>query len=687
MNNGIEAARAGNWHTRTDRDNALYCLAGLDPSRLTRDEWLRVGMALKASGATAADWEGWSRADAARFHAGECSKIWDGLNGSGVGLGSLVKMYRDAGGAYPPTLGVALRKPPPTSPAVSFYSGKTDRTGSALSLGAVLDGIRSGKWAALVKPVRDAVEARNDAAKDTAKRELPGFTPAGLFSVRRKDGLQTHSGLVVADVDKLPSAADAAKLRDELAHDPHAQAVFVSPSGLGVKALVRVESCADAVAHEAAFAALVEHFAQAHGVNLDTSGKDVSRLCFVSHDPQAFVRDGAARAFAWRKGEDDPLAGRKSLAELASIPIDPEQTLLGNRFLCRRGVMLYVGRSGLGKSSSSGQQDICWALGREAFGIAPSKPLNILCVQAENDEGDLHEMAAGVLLGLGLTELEIEEVHRRTTVVQWFESGDAFLAKLRGALAAEREAGRPFDLVRIDPLLSFAGGDLVNPAVVASFCRSGLNKIAHDFNVGIIAVHHTPKINLTARPRMDGPEWIYAATGCADLSNWARAILVIADSPNAMPGTFRLIGAKRGKRITWRDTNGEMEFVRYFSHEENRGGMFWRTATPDETEVATSKAAKDKKPTALQEIAGKDGAAMEAHALNILCKGPLAANDFRAGVMREFRINENYAKTVAKWLSEGDGKVVKVLKIGKVHWHGTADQLAALQNPPLKGVE
>jgi len=391
---------------------------------------------------------------------------------------------------------------------------------------------------------------------------------------------------------------------------------------------------------------------------------------------------GGSRADAF-----DPLAGRKSLAELAEAPIDPEQTLLGNRFLCRRGAMLYVGRSGLGKSSSSGQQDACWALGREAFGILPAKPLNILCIQAENDDGDLHEMAAGVFLGLGLTEAEIAEVHQRTTYVQWFESGEAFLTKLRDALAAEREAGRPFDLVRIDPLLSFAGGDLVNPAVIASFCRAGLNSIAYDFNCGIIAVHHTPKLNLTARPRMDGPEWIYAATGCADLANWARAILVIADGPNAMPGTFRLIGAKRGKRITWRDTEGEMEFERYFSHAENRGGMFWRPATPEETEVATARAAKDKKPTALQEIAGKDAATMESHALNILRKGPLTAADFRAGIMREFRINENYAKTVAKWLSEGDGKPVLVKILGKVHWHGTADQLAALQNPPLKGVK
>ena len=83
----------------------------------------------------------------------------------------------------------------------------------------------------------------------------------------------------------------------------------------------------------------------------------------------------------------------------------------------------------------------------------------------------------------------------------------------------------------------------------------------------------------------------------------------------------------------------------------------------------------------------KDVATMEAHARKILRKGPLTASDFKAGIIREFGINSKYANTVAKWLSEGDGKPVKVRKVGKVHWHGTAEQLDALCNPPLKGVE
>ena len=396
-------------------------------------------------------------------------------------------------------------------------------------------------------------------------------------------------------------------------------------------------------------------------------------------------------AVATDVGEGDagknPLAAAKSLAELAQQPIDLEANLLGERLLCRRGCLLYVGRSGLGKSSSSAQQDSLWALGRAAFGIVPAKPLNVLCVQAENDAGDLKEMALGVIRGLGLNDADVEQLHARTTYVQWFESGDKFLEKLRKALAFARDEDKPFDLVRIDPLMAFAGGNLGDPAVIASFCRSGLNSISFDFDVGIIAVHHTPKINLTARPRMDGPEWIYAATGCADLSNWARAIMVITDC--AAEGVFKLIGAKRGKRVGWRDTNGEREFERHFAHAENDGGMYWAEATPDQVLSATSKPISDKKPDALQGIAMKSPEEMAAHAERMLRKKPLTATDFRTAIIREFNVNSKYSLTVSKMLSGEPGdaeKPVWVMKVGKQHLHGTHKQISELRKPPLEGV-
>jgi hypothetical protein len=125
-----------------------------------------------------------------------------------------------------------------------------------------------------------------------------------------------------------------------------------------------------------------------------------------------------------------------SLMDIATGPPDPRATVLGNRFLCIDGSMLFVGPSGIGKSLASVQQDILWSLGREAFGIRPARPLRILTIQAENDAEDLAEMREGVCRGLGLSADERERVRQRV----FYESecgrtGQEFLAYVESRLA------------------------------------------------------------------------------------------------------------------------------------------------------------------------------------------------------------------------------------------------------------
>lgn len=53
----------------------------VDPSKVTYQEWINVGMALKYEGYTAADWDNWSKRDVARYHPGECFKKWETFEG------------------------------------------------------------------------------------------------------------------------------------------------------------------------------------------------------------------------------------------------------------------------------------------------------------------------------------------------------------------------------------------------------------------------------------------------------------------------------------------------------------------------------------------------------------------------------------------------------------------------------
>lgn len=77
----------------------LEILEYLDPSELTYQEWVNIGMGLKYEGYTSDDWDSWSRRDPHRYHAGECRKKWESFQGSGdpVTAGTIVQMASDRG--------------------------------------------------------------------------------------------------------------------------------------------------------------------------------------------------------------------------------------------------------------------------------------------------------------------------------------------------------------------------------------------------------------------------------------------------------------------------------------------------------------------------------------------------------------------------------------------------------------
>jgi RecA-family ATPase len=74
-------------------------LSHISPSMLSYEEWLYVGMALKESGYTAADWDEWSKRDPARYHSGECFRKWNSFHGTStpVTAGTVIQMARDQG--------------------------------------------------------------------------------------------------------------------------------------------------------------------------------------------------------------------------------------------------------------------------------------------------------------------------------------------------------------------------------------------------------------------------------------------------------------------------------------------------------------------------------------------------------------------------------------------------------------
>lgn len=241
------------------------------------------------------------------------------------------------------------------------------------------------------------------------------------------------------------------------------------------------------------------------------------------------------------------------------MPAPPDESILGNRWLCRGGAALIIGSSGIGKSSSSMQQDLLWSCGKEAFGIKPAKALKVLTIQAENNDGDMYEMREGVLRGLELNDEERKLVE--ANALFWFEQSRTGINFVEKVLRPLLKTVRP-DLVRIDPLSAYAGADLTNASESAELLRNAINPVLTEYQCGLVLVHHTPKTTSRDTTEWKPSDWMYSGAGSADIVNWARAILLINHSHEV--GKFQFMAAKRAGRIGWCNEDGEKEFARWY---------------------------------------------------------------------------------------------------------------------------
>jgi|GEM_PF-1873603 len=166
-------------------------------------------------------------------------------------------------------------------------------------LGDLIGRIRSGAYAEEIAAVRAEAD---DAKRKALKLEsLPVFTPSGRFTSRTANGLAEHAGTMIYDFDHAP---DVDALRASVLACPHLVACFVSPSGDGCKAILRVVVAdtvtgemrppRDVAEHKAAWEAGARLLDTGDAAGLiDASGKDVARACFLSHDPEAYFNDDA----------------------------------------------------------------------------------------------------------------------------------------------------------------------------------------------------------------------------------------------------------------------------------------------------------------------------------------------------------------------------------------------------------
>lgn len=162
---------------------------------------------------------------------------------------------------------------------ITIYPNFYTMTPYHIDIDRVLERIRNGKSEQLVKIAQSQTEYK---AYSAAKKKLPCIIFGGEFQQRAIAGLVRHSGFICLDFDKFPDFDTLTMWRDTLESDEYTYSVFTSPSGMGLKLIVRIPPT-DYTGHKAYFRGLQAYYNCPY---FDVNMFDVSRICFESYDPE-----------------------------------------------------------------------------------------------------------------------------------------------------------------------------------------------------------------------------------------------------------------------------------------------------------------------------------------------------------------------------------------------------------------
>ena len=127
-----------------------------------------------------------------------------------------------------------------------------------------------------------------DAASHFKKSEFDCVTFSGVFSKRSSSSLVNHSGLLTLDFDHVENLDQKKQdLLDDPKSDLLIDLLFDSPSGHGFKSIISIDVMQ--FSHQQWFESLSHFLKKRYNLELDRSGKDVSRACFLPHDPNVWI--------------------------------------------------------------------------------------------------------------------------------------------------------------------------------------------------------------------------------------------------------------------------------------------------------------------------------------------------------------------------------------------------------------
>jgi|GEM_PF-1098017 len=589
----------------SDKDVALQCLKKLPLFRCDDyGSWLTVGMALKSAGLPLATWKNWSK-QSVKYQKGVCAQKWKSFkNGnSGVSVGTLVQWVKDAG---------------------ENIDYRQKRTGYVLTWDSEIgprsipEAPKGNTWQAehLVKYLESLFkddETVNFVVKSTQANDRN--IPYGYGENKNRDLLinelwENKHDITFAIGDYKEAAGAWIRINpmdgngcknsncteyrhvlvesDDLLLEKQLSiirklnlptAAIVHSGRKSIHAITKIQAGHNAKLFRERVEFLFETL-EKYGFKVDRQCSNPARLSRMPGITRAgkkqyliSVNEGAESWESWENEIRSELYEYDLITpeKMTSIKVsDKSDAILGNRFLCHAGSWLIVAQSGIGKSVLAMQGCCHFATGRALFGLQPIRPLKQILIQAENNLLDLVEPFQSLTEAMEFSKEERRLLNANFSIINEDSQAGEFFAPFLDHVC-KRYAP---DVIWLDPLMAYIGDDISKQAVCSVFLRNQVNPILHRYNVGLIVLHHTAKPPKNPEKQAQGHDLSYLGIGSSELTNWARAVSTVLQSPDSKD-TYVFEHSKRGDRA------GTSKQI-FLKHAVK--GIYWeKTGAPEKT--------------------------------------------------------------------------------------------------------
>ena len=179
---------------------------------------------------------------------------------------------------------------------VSLFPSVFSKEAKRYTLGNVLKSFASRRYAKTIREAREYLQEGDTEMYKACKSMLPVVAFSGVFEDgHSKANLVHYNNIVIIDIDHLSGEALSA-VAEQLQQDEYVFAYWKSPSGQGLKGLVRIGSGDEKQLdeyHRQAFRQLTEYFKTKYAIDIDQSGSDYSRLCYACWDEDLVIKQTA----------------------------------------------------------------------------------------------------------------------------------------------------------------------------------------------------------------------------------------------------------------------------------------------------------------------------------------------------------------------------------------------------------